>query len=126
MWNLAHWWAGRSLAACAGLNVVLGVALWRRATGRSGVSFVLPLLVFGVGWLCVAAWLEWKSPRDYGRLEGAAAPPGIGLTAGIISSTGAPAPGMASPLESPSKEPPGFAGTGLPFGGQGGVPYKPL
>ncbi|PNW72324.1 hypothetical protein CHLRE_16g672850v5 [Chlamydomonas reinhardtii] len=90
IWNLVHWWTGRGLVLLAGVNICLGISLWRRVSGGSGSEWVVTLILFAVLWLGLAAWLEWRAPPGLGRET---APPPVdngiaaGLTAGFASSS---------------------------------------
>ncbi|EFJ46106.1 hypothetical protein VOLCADRAFT_121096 [Volvox carteri f. nagariensis] len=70
MWNLVHWWTGRGLALMAGVNVVIGIMLWRRASGGSGLEWIVPLVLLAVGWIGLALWLERRAPQGLGREGG--------------------------------------------------------
>ncbi|KAG2447264.1 hypothetical protein HYH02_007594 [Chlamydomonas schloesseri] len=91
IWNLVHWWTGRILALLAGVNICLGISLWRRVGGGSGSEWVVPLVLFAVLWTGLAAWLEWRAPPGLGR--DSAPPPGAdssiaaSLTSGFTSSS---------------------------------------
>ncbi|KAG2434145.1 hypothetical protein HXX76_007872 [Chlamydomonas incerta] len=90
IWNLVHWWTGRLLALLAGVNICIGISLWRRVGGGSGSEWVAALVVFTVLWVGLAAWLEWRAPAGLGRDS---APPPVdssiaaSLTSGLASSS---------------------------------------
>ncbi|KAG2491830.1 hypothetical protein HYH03_009787 [Edaphochlamys debaryana] len=67
IWNLLHWWAGRTLVLLAVVNVCIGVSLWRRVSASSGAGFLCALLVFGVGYAGLSLWLDWRAPEGRGR-----------------------------------------------------------
>ena len=87
---LSSRWTGRGLVLLAGVNICLGISLWRRVSGGSGSEWVVTLILFAVLWLGLAAWLEWRAPPGLGRET---APPPVdngiaaGLTAGFASSS---------------------------------------
>ncbi|GIL53925.1 hypothetical protein Vafri_9496 [Volvox africanus] len=92
IWNMVHWWTGRGLALIAGVNVVIGITLWRRVSGGNGVEWIVPLAVLTTGWLGLAVWLERRAPTGLGR-EGSYAPPtgdGRALFTGVLSSSPTP------------------------------------
>ncbi|GLI68346.1 hypothetical protein VaNZ11_012748 [Volvox africanus] len=107
IWNMVHWWTGRGLALIAGVNVVIGITLWRRVSGGNGVEWIVPLVVLVTGWLGLTSWLERRAPTGLGR-EGSYAPPtgdGSALFTGVL-------PSSPTPSEVPSPK--------------GGVPLLPL
>ncbi len=65
-----HWWTGRALALLAVVNVCLGISLWRRVSGGTGAEWLVPLVLFGVGWAVLALWLERRAPPGLGREGG--------------------------------------------------------
>ncbi|GLC44511.1 hypothetical protein PLESTF_000552500 [Pleodorina starrii] len=90
LWNLVHWWTGRGLAALAGVNVAIGIALWRRASGGSGAEWIIPGVLFAAGWVCLAVWMERRAPEGLGREGGSQGGSGVALTAGYVSTSSSP------------------------------------
>lgn len=83
-WNLAHWWAGRGLAALALANVCVGITLWRRASGGSGAEWIVPLVLFLLAWTAAAAYLTINGTTKTARGGAAAAAGGSG---GFLANT---------------------------------------
>ncbi|GIL86228.1 hypothetical protein Vretimale_13771 [Volvox reticuliferus] len=100
VWNMVHWWTGRSLALIAVVNVLIGITLWRRVSGGNGIEWIIPLVVLATGWLGLAIWLEFRAPTGLGR-EGSYAPPagdGSALLASSPSPSEVPSPKGGVPL----------------------------